>query len=76
MKASEIRAMSTDEITNKIDETHKALFNLHFRAAAGQVTDFNTLTAMRRDMARMKSILRERELAARAGAGLTQGGRK
>jgi len=74
MKASEVRALGTDELKNKIDESHKALFNLRFRAASGQVSNFNEMTALRRDIARMMTILRERELAARAG--VAQGGRK
>ena len=74
MKISELRALSTDDLRHKLDETHKALFNLRFRAASGQVEDFNELTAMRRDVARMKTILREREMAARAG--VTQGGER
>jgi large subunit ribosomal protein L29 len=69
MKAVEIRALSTDEIHNKIDSAYQALFNLRFQAASGQVEDFNRMTALRRDLARMKSILRERELAAKANAG-------
>jgi large subunit ribosomal protein L29 len=69
MTAAEIRALGTDEIQAKIDETHKALFNLRFQAASGQLEDFNRVTALRRDLARLKTILRERELAAQAQAG-------
>jgi large subunit ribosomal protein L29 len=69
MNASEIRALSTDEIRAKIDETHQAIFKMHFQAASGQVEDFNRLTGLRRDLARLKTILRERELAAQASAG-------
>jgi len=68
MTASEIRAMRTEEIQAKIDENHKAIFNLRFQAASGQLEDFNRVTAMRRDIARMKTVLRERELAALAAA--------
>lgn len=66
MNADEVRAMSTGELQAKIDETYKALFNMRFQAAAGQLEDFNRMTAVRRDLARMKTILRERELAAQA----------
>ena len=69
MNASEIRALSTDEIRAKIDETHQAIFKMHFQAASGQVEDFNRLTGLRRDVARLKTILRERELAAQASVG-------
>ena len=72
MRAVEIRAMRTDEIRAKIDETHQALFKMHFQAASGQVEDFNQLTELRRDVARLKTILRERELAAQAPVGDTK----
>lgn len=70
MTASEIRALHTvEEIRAKIDEAQQAMFNLRFQAASGQLEDFNRLTALRRDVARLKTILRERELAAQAQAG-------
>lgn len=77
MKASEIRAMRTEEIEARLDEHHKAIFNLRFQAASGQLEDFNRVTAMRRDIARMKTVLRERELASQAvapAAGAPDGG--
>jgi len=67
MTAAEIRAMRTEEIQAKIDETQQALFKIRFQAAAGQVEDFNRMTGLRRDIARLKTILRERDLAAQAG---------
>ena len=67
MTAAEIRAMRTDEIRSKIDETQQALFKMRFQAAAGQVEDFNRMTQLRRDIARMRTVVRERELAAQAG---------
>ena len=45
-------------------ETYEELFNLRFQFVMGQLEDHNRLTALRRDIARMKTILRERELAA------------
>jgi large subunit ribosomal protein L29 len=66
MKVGEIRSWSTDEIRSKIDQTLQAMFNMRFQAAVGQLEDFNRLRALRRDVARMKTILRERELAAQA----------
>jgi len=66
MTAAELRALKRDEIVAKLDETYKALFNMRFQAASGQLEDFNHMRALRRDVARMKTILRERELAAQA----------
>ncbi len=72
MKIKEIRGLDVKELEHKIDESYKELFNLRFQWEAGQMVDNNRLTAVRRDIARMKTILREREIAALA-AGQRQG---
>ncbi len=64
MDVREVRGMTTDDIRRKMDETYEELFNLRFQYVMGQLEDHNRLTALRRDIARMKTILRERELAA------------
>jgi large subunit ribosomal protein L29 len=64
MHAQEIRPMTTDDIRHKLEQTYEELFNLRFQFVMGQLEDHNRLTALRRDIARMKTILRERELAA------------
>jgi len=63
MKAEEIRALTTEEIKHKLDETYQELFNLRFQWAARQLKDHNRIIRVRRDIARLKTILRERELA-------------
>jgi large subunit ribosomal protein L29 len=63
MDVREIRGMPTDDICHKLDQTYEELFNLRFQFVMGQLEDHNRLTALRRDIARMKTILRERELA-------------
>ncbi len=63
MDVREIRGMPTDDLKRKLDSTYEELFNLRFQYVAGQLEDHNRLTALRRDIARMKTILRERELA-------------
>jgi len=63
MQAGEIRALGTDEIRRKLDQTYEELFNLRFQWASNQLEDYNRITALRRDIARLKTILRERELA-------------
>ncbi|MBP7687927.1 MAG: 50S ribosomal protein L29, partial [Thermoflexales bacterium] len=55
-----------NEITAKIDAAYQELFNLRFQWASGQLEDHNRMTVLRRDIARMKTVLRERELAALA----------
>jgi len=64
MDVREVRGMTTEDIQRKMDETFEELFNLRFRYVMGQLEDHNRLTALRRDIARMKTILRERELSA------------
>jgi large subunit ribosomal protein L29 len=64
MDVREVRGMTTQDIQRKMDETFEELFNLRFQYVMGQLEDHNRLTALRRDIARMKTILRERELAA------------
>jgi len=64
MNVREIRGMPTDDVRRKMDETYEELFNLRFQFMMGQLEDHNRLTLLRRDIARMRTILRERELAA------------
>ena len=66
MQASELRTLDVNEITAKIDAAYQELFNLRFQWASGQLEDHNRMTVLRRDIARMKTVLRERELAALA----------
>jgi large subunit ribosomal protein L29 len=72
MKIKDIRALEVKEIEHRLDESYKELFNLRFQWEAGQLVDNNRISAVRRDIARLKTILREREFAALA-AGQQQG---
>jgi len=62
MKAHEIRAMASDELMQGLDDAYEELFNLRFQFSTGQLENFNRLTELKRDIARLKTILREREL--------------
>ena len=62
MKVDEIRNLTTDEITKKIDEFKKELFNLRFEQATGNLEKPSRITELRKTIARMKTIIREREL--------------
>ncbi|NLC95224.1 MAG: 50S ribosomal protein L29 [Bacilli bacterium] len=62
MKANEIRNLSTSEILKKIDELKTELFNLRFQLATGQLENTARIKQVKKDIARMKTILREREL--------------
>jgi large subunit ribosomal protein L29 len=62
MKASEITKLNTTDITNKIDELKSELFNLRFQVATGQMENTARIKHVKKDIARMKTIIREREL--------------
>jgi large subunit ribosomal protein L29 len=64
MKPAEIRDLSIDEIRSKLNDAQEELMKLRFQQATGELTDFTRLRQMRRTIARFKTILRERELAA------------
>jgi large subunit ribosomal protein L29 len=64
MQASEVRNLSDSEIRTRLEEVQEELFNLRFQKAIGQLKDPNQITLLKRDVARLKTILRERELAA------------
>ncbi len=68
MEAKEIRDLSSTEIRTKIDQAHEELRNLRFQRAVGQLTDLSRMRHIKRDIARMETILRERELAAASTA--------
>ncbi|MEQ3346319.1 50S ribosomal protein L29 [Peptoniphilus senegalensis] len=62
MKANEIRKMSSEELNNKVNELKNELFNLRFRLATGQLDNPSSIKSVKRDIARVKTIIREREL--------------
>lgn len=63
MKADEIRDLADDEIAGMIEEKREALFRLRFRSASQSIEAPSQFRALRRDVARLKTVLRERELA-------------
>ena len=62
MKIFEIREMSTDEIKKRILEDQKNLVDLKFQQELKQLTNTAKLRLVRRDIAKMKTILKEREM--------------
>ena len=71
MKASEIRDLPVDEIERRLEETREELFNLRFQHATGQLDNCRRLGQLRRDVARLRTILRDLELAEQTGGGGT-----
>ena len=63
MKNSEIRELTTEEINAKIEEYKEELFNLRFSQATGNLKKPSRIKELRKLVARMKTILRERELS-------------
>ncbi|NUM44803.1 MAG: 50S ribosomal protein L29 [Anaerolineales bacterium] len=61
MKASEIRKMSTDEIHTELDNVREELMKLRFQTATGELTDFNRIRVTRRNIARLVTLLAERD---------------
>ena len=64
MQAYELRSLTTAEIGQKLDEAYEELFNLRFQRATGQLKNTARKGELRREIARMKTVLRERELTA------------
>jgi len=62
MKAHELRDLSAEELQQKHQELTEELFNLRFQLATGQIENVGRLTAVRRDIARVKTVQRERQL--------------
>lgn len=63
MKASDVRELSIAEIGDKISQAQEELFRLRFRGATQQIENPALIKNLRRDIARMRTILRERETA-------------
>lgn len=64
MQAYEIRSLTTAEIGQKLDDAYEELFNLRFQRATGQLKNTARKAQLRREIARLKTVLRERELTA------------
>ena len=67
MRASELRNLSEAEVARKLDEAHQELFNLRFQYSTGQLKNTTRLNEVKHEIARLRTIVRERELAAARG---------
>ena len=66
MKAKEVREMSVEQLNAKLLELKKDLFNLRLQHAMNQLDNPMKMADVKRDIARVKTVLRERELAQKA----------
>ncbi len=64
MNASEIREMSDEQLLNKIEDVKQDMFYKRLDEASGSLENTNVIKGLKRDIARLKTVLRERELAA------------
>jgi large subunit ribosomal protein L29 len=65
MKASEIRELRDDELRDKLDDIQKQLFSLRSQAVTENLENHHAITNVRRDVARIKTIMKERHLSGR-----------
>ncbi len=63
-KAAELRELQDAELNTKLGETRQELFNLRFRNATGQLDNTSRLRELRKDVARIETLIRQRELQA------------
>ena len=66
MKASELRELSVEELQRKLTELKEELFNLRFQLAVNQLENSSRSGAVKKDIARVSTILRQRELSGEA----------
>lgn len=62
MKPIEIRDLDTDQLLDRIRELKEEMFNLRFQLATGQMDNHRRMKAVRADIARIRTIMREREI--------------
>ena len=65
MKAKEIRELSAEELSTKLGELKKDLFNLRLQHATNQLDNVNKISEVKGDIARVNTVLRELQLAAK-----------
>jgi len=62
-KHDDLKEMPVSELTERLENTREELFNMRFQLATGQLDNYRRVRWLRRDIARVKTVLRERELA-------------
>ena len=62
MKSSDIRALSGVDLSRELEAAQRELFNLRFRLATKQLTNYRELSNVKKNIARLKTIMRERKL--------------
>ena len=65
MKIKEIRALKADELAKQLEAAHEEFFNLRFRLATKQLVNHREIRRVKKEIARLKTIIKERELGIR-----------
>jgi large subunit ribosomal protein L29 len=74
-KISELRDLADEELETRLSETKAELFNLRFQHVTGQLDNYSRLVQVKRDVARMMTLLRQREIEAAEAAHVHEGSR-
>ena len=62
MKVGEFRSLNADDLAKQLEETHRELFNLRFRLTTRQLVNHREIRVVKKKIARLKTVMREREL--------------
>jgi large subunit ribosomal protein L29 len=65
LKVEEIRALTPEELAKRLEEAHQELFNLRLRLATKQLVNHREVSRVKKEIAKLKTILKERELGIR-----------
>ena len=63
MKASDLKELTVEELQTKLTELKEELFNLRFQLAVNQLDNSNRIGAVKKDIARVSTVIRQREIA-------------
>ena len=74
IKATELRELNDEDLVGKLREAKEELFNLRFQAATGQLESHGRLRHVKKDIARIYTVVRERELGIRSTPGADEKG--
>jgi large subunit ribosomal protein L29 len=68
VKLEEMRALSVEELAKKVNDAHQELFNLRLRLSTRQLANHRELPKVKREIARMETIIREKQLSENSNA--------
>ncbi len=67
MKLEEMRALGVEELTKRVNDAHQELFNLRFRLSTRQLVNHRELPRVKREIARLETIIREKQISGAQG---------